>query len=75
MGEKRNAYRSLVGKAERKKPLRRLRRTWEDNLKKGPGERSCDSMGWIGMAQDRDQCWALVKEVMNLLFRKTLGSS
>jgi hypothetical protein len=31
MGEKRNAYRLLVGKPEGKKPLGRLRRRWVDN--------------------------------------------
>jgi hypothetical protein len=33
MGEKRNAYRILVGKPEEKKPLRTPRRRWEDNIK------------------------------------------
>jgi hypothetical protein len=32
-GEKRNAYRSLVGKPEGKRPLGRPRRSWEDNIK------------------------------------------
>jgi hypothetical protein len=33
MGEKRNAYRLLVGKPQRKRPLRRPRRRWVDNIK------------------------------------------
>jgi hypothetical protein len=33
MGEKRNAYRNLVGKPEGKKPLGRPKRRWEDNIK------------------------------------------
>jgi hypothetical protein len=33
-GEKRNAYRILVGKPEGKRPLRRPRRRWVNNIKK-----------------------------------------
>jgi hypothetical protein len=33
VGEKRKAYRILVGKPEGKRPLRRPRRKWEDNIK------------------------------------------
>jgi hypothetical protein len=33
MGEKRNAYRILVGNPEGKRPLRRPRRKWVDNIK------------------------------------------
>jgi hypothetical protein len=50
MGEKRNACRILVGKLERKRPLGRLRRRWEDNIKMDLGE-----IGWGSVAQDRDQ--------------------
>jgi hypothetical protein len=32
-GEKRNAYRVLVGKPEEKRPLGRPRRSWENNIK------------------------------------------
>jgi hypothetical protein len=59
MGEKRNACRILVGKPERKRPLRRPRRRWVDNIK-------MDGMDWIDLAQDRDQWRALVNTVMNL---------
>jgi hypothetical protein len=34
MGEKKNAYRILVGKPEGKRPLGRARRRWVDNIKK-----------------------------------------
>jgi hypothetical protein len=33
MGEKRNVYRSLVGKPEGKRPLGRPRHRWIDNIK------------------------------------------
>jgi hypothetical protein len=33
MGEKRNAYRLLVGNPEEKRPLERPRRRWVDNTK------------------------------------------
>jgi hypothetical protein len=33
VGEKRNAYRILVGKPEGKRSLGRLRRRWKDNIK------------------------------------------
>ena len=67
MGERRGAYRVLVGKLERKSPLRRLRRRWKDNIKIDLQEVGCGGMDWIELAQDRDRCWALVNAVMNLL--------
>jgi hypothetical protein len=33
MGERRGAYRALVGKPEGRRPLQRPRRRWEDNIK------------------------------------------
>jgi hypothetical protein len=33
MGEKRNAYKLLVGKPEGNRPLGRLRRRWLDNIR------------------------------------------
>jgi hypothetical protein len=33
MGERRGAYRVLVRKPERRRPLRRPRRRWDDNIK------------------------------------------
>jgi hypothetical protein len=34
-GDKRNAYKILVGKSEGKRPLGRLKRRWVDNIKIG----------------------------------------
>jgi hypothetical protein len=66
MGEKRNAYRILVGKQERNRPLGRPRRTWVDNIKMDLREIGWDEVDWIDMAQDRDQRRALVNTVLNL---------
>jgi hypothetical protein len=66
MGDKRNAYRTLVGKPEGKRPLRRPRRRWVGNIKMDLREREWDGMDRIGRAQDRDQWRALVNTVMNL---------
>jgi hypothetical protein len=66
MGEERGVYRVLVGKPERKRPLGRPRRRWEDNIKMVLQEVGCGGMDWIGLAQDRDRWRATVNVVMNL---------
>jgi hypothetical protein len=53
MGEKRNVYRLLVGKPEGKRPLRRLRRRWIDNIKIDLLEIGLNVVDRIGLAQDR----------------------
>jgi hypothetical protein len=55
MGEKRNAYRILVGKPEGRRPLGRPRRRGVDNIKIYLREIGWDGVGWIDLAQDRDQ--------------------
>jgi hypothetical protein len=68
-GEKRNAYRILVG---------RPRRRWMNNIKIDLREIGWHCMDWIDLAQDRDQWRALVKMEMNFggpeNFRKFLNS-
>jgi hypothetical protein len=66
MGEKRNAYRILVGKPEGKRLLERPSRRWVDNINIDLREIRWDGMDWINQAQDRDQWRALVNTVMNL---------
>jgi hypothetical protein len=66
MGEKKNAYRILVGKPEGKRPLGRPRRRWVDYIKIDIREIGWDGMDWIHLAQDRNQWVALVNTVMNL---------
>jgi hypothetical protein len=55
MGEKRNAYRLLVGKPEAKRLLGRPRRRWVDNIKMDVLEIGWGDVDWIGLAQDRDK--------------------
>ena len=59
-------YRILVGKPERKKPLGRPRRRWEDNIKMDLQGVGGGVMDWIELAQDRDRWRAIVNAVMNL---------
>jgi len=66
MGEKRGVYMVLVGKPERKRPLGRSRRRWEDNINTDLQEVGCGGMDWIELAQDRDRWRALVNAVMKL---------
>jgi hypothetical protein len=53
MGERRSVYRVLVGKTERKRPLGRPRRIWEDDIKIDLQEVGCGGLDWIELAQDR----------------------
>jgi hypothetical protein len=62
MGEKRNAYRLLVGK----RPLGRPRRRWVDNIKMHLLEIGWSGVDWFGLPQDGDSLRALVNAVMNL---------
>jgi hypothetical protein len=64
-GEKSNAYRILMGKAEGKRPLGRPRRRWKDNIKMDLGEVGWGVMEWIDLAHDMGQWRALVSTVMN----------
>jgi hypothetical protein len=65
-GEKRNEYRLLVGKPERKRPLGRPRRRWVDNIKMDLLDIGWGGVDWVSLAQDKDKWRALVNAVMNL---------
>jgi hypothetical protein len=66
MGEKKSAYRLLVGKPERRRPLGRSRRRWLDNIRMDLLEIGWGSVNWIGLAQVRNRWGALVNSVLNL---------
>jgi hypothetical protein len=82
MGEKRNAYRLLVGKSEGKRSLGRPRRRWVDNIKM---ELFKDRLGQCGLdwsSSEQGQvesswecgyepsgsmkCWETIKWLLNL---------
>jgi hypothetical protein len=66
-GEKRIAYRVLVGKPEGKRPLGGPRRRWVDNIRMDLGEVGWGDVNWIDLVQDRNRWRALVNSVLNLL--------
>jgi hypothetical protein len=66
MGEGRVVCRGLVGTPERKRPLGRPRRRWEDNIRMDLQEVVCGCVEWIGLIQDRERWRVLVSDVMNL---------
>jgi hypothetical protein len=66
MGERRGVCRVLVGRLEGKRPLRRLRHRWENNIKMDLREIRIDGANWIRLAQDRVQGRAFVNTLMNL---------
>jgi hypothetical protein len=65
-GEKRNAYRLLVGKPEGKRPLERPRRMWVDSIRMDLRAVGWGDVDWIGLAKDRNRWRALVNSVLNL---------
>jgi hypothetical protein len=53
MRDGRSVDRVLVGRSEVKRPLRRPRRRWEDNIKMDLREIGIDGKNWIQLAQNR----------------------
>jgi hypothetical protein len=66
MEEITNAYNILVAKPEGKRPLRRPRRRWENNIRMVVRVIVWNGVDWIHLAQDTDQWQDLVNTVMNL---------
>jgi hypothetical protein len=64
-GEK--SVQGFGGKAQRKRPLGRPRRRWEDGIRMDLREIVLGGVDWIRLAQDMDRWRAVVSAVMNLL--------
>ena len=60
MEEGRGVHKVLMGKPEGKRPLRRPRRRWEDNIKIDLEEIERGCGDWMQLAQDKDRWRALV---------------
>jgi hypothetical protein len=73
MGEKRNAFRLLVGKPERNRPLGRPRSGWMDNIRMDLGEVGWGDVSWISLAKDRNKWRAVVNSVLNLRVPRNAG--
>jgi hypothetical protein len=71
MGDRRGAYKVLVGKTEGRRSLGKPRHRWEDTTKMDLREVGW-GMDWIDLAQDRYR--SLVNGVMNLRFPKDAGN-
>jgi hypothetical protein len=73
MGEKRNAYRLLVGKPERRRRLRKPRRKWLDNIRMDLVEVGWGDVDWLRIGTDEEllrigiepsgsmKCWEAIK--------------
>jgi hypothetical protein len=67
MGERRGAYRTLVGRSDGRRPLGRPRHRWEDNIKMDVQEAGKGGMDQIDLAHGRDRWWwTVVNSVMSL---------
>ena len=62
MEEGRSAFKILTGK----RPLRRPRRRWEDNIRIDLEEIGINAGNWVDSAQDRNYWRTLVNAALNL---------
>jgi hypothetical protein len=54
-----NSYNILVGKPEGKRPIRRYRLRWEDNIRMDCKELGWEGVDWMHLSQGSDQWRAL----------------
>ena len=67
MEEGRSAFKILTGKPTGKRPLGRLGRRLEDNIRMYLKEILINIRNWVDLVQDRDFWRALVNAALNLL--------
>ena len=73
MGKRRGAYRVLVGKTEKRRPLRRTRSKWDDNIKMDFKESEWKNVSKFDLAQDRSRYRVFVNAVMNIRVPQNAG--
>jgi hypothetical protein len=66
MGDRRGAYRVLVGKSEAKRPLEKPRHRFDDNVKTDLKETGWECVNWSSLTQCRKKSRFIVKTVLNL---------
>ena len=66
MWESRSSFKILTGKPKVKRPLRRSRRRWEDNIRMDLEEIGINAGNWVDLAQDRNYWRSLVNVALNL---------
>ena len=64
--ECRSAFKMLTGKPIGKRPLKRPRRRWEDNIRMDFEEIGINAGNWVDSAQDRNYWRALVNATLKL---------
>jgi hypothetical protein len=72
-GEKRTASMLFVSKPDGKRPVRRSKRRWVDNITVDLVDISYGDVDWIGLVQDKYRRRALVNAVMNLRVPRNVG--
>jgi hypothetical protein len=65
MKEGRSAFKILTGNPTGKRPLRRSKHRWEDNIRIDLKEIGIKTRNWVDSVQDRDYWRALVNVALN----------
>ena len=66
MYEVMSAFKILTGKPTGKRPLGRLRRRWEDNIRMHLEDMGINAGNWVNSAQDMNYWRALVNAALSL---------